>query len=114
MEIAEAVQICRLQEFWNQVITEYTTSRSSPRRQQELWVILRSKLMVELRNLGEPIPKILIRFQHLTKDLPHLKRKKFSLSIPVKARAHLQGTAEKKLEALTIIYNSFTKISEGT
>ena len=113
MEIAEAVQICRLQEFWNQVITEYSTTRPSPRRQQELWIMLRSKLMVELRNLGEPIPKILIRFQHLTKDLPNLKRKRFSLSIPVTARKPLQGTA-KKLEALTIIYNSFTKISEGT
>lgn len=113
MEITEAIQICRLQEVWNQVITEYITSRPSPRRQQELWIMLRSKLMVELRNLGEPIPKILIRFQRLTKDLPNHRRKRSSLSIPM-TEMHLQGTTEKKLEALTIIYNSFTKISEGT
>jgi hypothetical protein len=50
MEIAEAVQIYQWQDFWDIVINEYTISHISARRRQELWVMLRLKLMIELRS----------------------------------------------------------------
>jgi len=110
MEITEAIEICRLQEFWEQVINEYSFSRPSPRRRQELWIILRSKLMVELVNIGEPVPKMLKRFQQLTKDIINYNRKK-TLITPLTERS-LPGIVEKKLDAISTIYNSFIKISE--
>lgn len=110
MEITEAIEICRLQEFWEQVINEYSISRPSPRRRQELWIILRSKLMVELRNIGEPVPKVRKRFQDLTKDIINYKRKQ-SLITPM-TETPLQGLVEKKLDSTSTIYNSFIKISE--
>ena len=110
MEITEAIEICRLQEFWEQVINEYSITRPSLRRRQELWIFLRSKLMVELINIGEPVPKVLKRFQHLTTDIINYKRKK-SLITPI-AETPLHGIVEKKLDAISTIYNSFVKISE--
>lgn len=112
MKITEAIEICRLQEFWEQVINEYKISRPSPRRRQELWIIMRSKLMVELVNIGEPVPKMLKRFQHLTKESVNPKRKK-TLITPM-AESPLHRIVEKKLDAISTIYNSFIKISERT
>ena len=98
MEITEAIEICRLQEFWEQVIDEYSLTRPSPRRQQELWVILRSKLMAELLNIGEPVPKILERFQRLTKITFENNRKIDLFTTMTKAPFH--RIIEKKLDAI--------------
>lgn len=112
MEITEAIEICRLQEIWEQAINEYLSSRFSPRRRQELWIILRSKLMIELINIGEPVPTILEKFQHLTKNIGNHKRKK-SLIRPM-TETPLHGTVERKLDAISTIYNFFIKVSEET
>ena len=110
MEIAKAIEICSLQEFWEQIINECSISRPPPRRRQELWIILRSKLMVELLNTGEPVPVILKRFQHLTKNIINYKQKK-SLIAPL-TEEPLHEIVEKKLDAISTIYYSFHKIFE--
>jgi hypothetical protein len=109
MKITEAIEICRLQEFWEQIITEYSISRP-PRRRQELWIMLRSKLMVELLNIGEPVPMMLKRFQHLTRNIINAKQKK-SLIAPM-TEMPVHEIVEKKLEAISTIYYSFLKISD--
>ena len=110
MEITEAIEICRLQEFWEQVIDEYSLTRPSPRRQQELWVILRSKLMAELLNIGEPVPKLLKRFQHLTKNTFKNSRKTNLITTMIQTPLH--RIVEKKLDAISTIYSAFITISE--
>ena len=110
MEITEAIEICRLQEFWQQVIDEYSLTHPSPRRQQELWVILRSKLMAELLNIGEPVPKLLKRFQHLTKNTLKNSRKPNFITTMIQTPLH--RIVEKKLDAISTIYSAFITISE--
>ena len=108
MKITEAIEICRLQEFWEQIINEYSISRPPPRRRQELWIILRSKLMVELLNIGEPVPMMLKRFQHLTRNIINYKK---TLIAPM-TEMPVHEIVDKKLEAISTIYYSFLKISE--
>ena len=110
MEIAEAIEICGLQEFWEQIISEYSISCPPPRHRQELWIILRNKLMVELLNIGEPVPMMFKRFQNLTKNIINCKQKK-SLSSSM-TEMSLHEIVEKKLDAISTIYYSFLKISE--
>jgi hypothetical protein len=112
MEIAEAIQICRLQEFWDEVITEYAITHPSPRRRQELWILLRSKLIVELMSIGEPIPEMLKRFQQHTKDIVNLNQKR-PLPSPM-PDANVNKMVERKLDAISSIYNAFTNLTEET
>jgi hypothetical protein len=112
MEIAEAIQICRLQEFWDKVINEYTISHLSPHRRQELWILLRSKLIVEIMNMGKPIPEMLKRFQQQTKDIINPKQKK-PMTSPI-SDTFVNGIVEKKLEAISTIYYAFINITEET
>lgn len=112
MEIAEAIQICRLQEFWDEVITEYAITHPSPRRRQELWILLRSKLIVELLSIGEPIPEMIKRFQQHTKDIVNLNQKR-PLPSPM-PDANVNKMVERKLDAISSIYNAFTNLTEET
>jgi hypothetical protein len=111
MEIAEAVQIYQWQDFWDIVINEYTISHISARRRQELWVMLRLKLMIELRSFGEPFSEACKRFQQVAKTLADGKQKKLQVITP-STEENLSGNIDKKLEALVTIYQHFTKTSE--
>ena len=111
MEIAEAIQICQWQDFWDILINEYTLSHTSTRRRQELWVTLRLQLMIELRSFGEPLSEICKRFQQVANTLTDSKQKKLQ-GIMLSTDKDLHSNVIKKLEALVTIYQYFTKISE--
>jgi hypothetical protein len=111
MEIAEAVQICQWQDFWDIVINEYTLSHISTRRRQELWVMLRLKLMIELRSFGEPFSETCKRFLQVAKTFTDGNQIKLQVITP-SADENRIDKVEKKLKALVTIYQYFTKISE--
>ncbi len=108
MEIAEAIQICKWQDFWNTMITEFTITNTSSRHHQELWVRIRLKIITELQSFEEPFDQTLKRFQQTVCAHTYHQHKKRQI---IKL-ACLTDKVEKKLVALATIYNYLTKKSE--
>jgi hypothetical protein len=92
------------------VINEYTVSHTSVRRRQELWVLFRLKVMLELRSFGEFFSETCKRFQQVAKTLAYRQPKNLQMITPL-TQESLMDKVEKKLVALVTIYQYLTKIS---
>ena len=104
MDIYDAVRVFAWEHFFWDIVKELRGQYTSPRRRQEIWVFLRHKLMIELLSFPRPVTEIMQLFQQLSKAYSR-HRDKYQSRIP-------QDLISHKLEALLVVYNYLTRLSD--